>query len=80
MNNNNRNREYITINSFDLTEIRKYKNMDSALKDSIELNKSDENHPRFLLYRNQASNIEYVGSLRRVFGTDNFFFVKEEII
>lgn len=67
--------EYITINPFDMTEIRKYNDINLALDDSVMLNKSDPNHPSFYLYRNTISQIMYIGRLTRKFGTDTFYFV-----
>lgn len=66
--------EYITINPFDMTDVRKYKDVSSALKESVKLNKSDPNHPSFYLYKNTDLKIMYVGRLMREFGVDNFRF------
>lgn len=66
--------EYITINPFDMTEIRKYNDINSALSESVMLNESDHNHPSFCLYKNTDLQIMYVGRLIRKFGTDTFYF------
>jgi|GEM_PF-4797704 len=67
--------EYITINPFDMAEVRKYKDINLALDESAKLNKSDNNHPSFYLYKNTPLQIAYIGRLTRKFGTDTFYFV-----
>jgi hypothetical protein len=66
--------EYIIVNPFDMTDIRKYNDMNSALHESVELNESNPDHPSFYLYKNTDSQIMYIGRLIRKFGTDNFVF------
>lgn len=62
---------YITI-QLDTQQVRSYNNIVSATKHSIEINKSNHEHPSFWLYKLEGHKKEAIfkGLLKRRFGSN----------
>jgi len=64
---------WITIDPRNYTP-RIYENEVDALRESVELNKNDPDHPSFLLFSVQRGKTIYEGRLDRQFGASEFTF------